>query len=298
MILSVGATGLVGLEAARFLAAQQMAVRALVRSSSDPAKLEKLRESGASLVVGDLKDASSIRNALRDVDIVVSSASVTLSRQPGDSIQSVDLEGQLALIDAAADAGVKHFVFVSFPALHVDCALQRSKRAVEERIQSKFASYTILQPVNFNEIWLSAAVGFDSAHGQVTVWGSGRNRTNWISAKDVAWYTAQAAINPVARNQILPLGGPEALSQLEVVALFEGLGSPTITVQHVPVNELQSRFESAADPIDEAFAALMLNTAHGWVADASRAHRILPRELTSVRKYARENIESHRRDHA
>ncbi len=62
-----------------------------------------------------------------------------MSRQEGDSIESVDRQGQLALIDAAAAAGVKRFILVSFPSVEVDFPLQSAKRAVEERLRRSFA---------------------------------------------------------------------------------------------------------------------------------------------------------------
>lgn len=74
---------------------------------------------GAELVEGDLKDAASLARACAGVEAVISTASSTLSRQAGDSIASVDEQGQLALVDAARTAGATRFVFVSFRA-HLD----------------------------------------------------------------------------------------------------------------------------------------------------------------------------------
>ena len=56
MNLVVGATGLLGGEICRQLAAKSKSVRALVRSTSDPAKVKALKEYGIELAEGDLKD--------------------------------------------------------------------------------------------------------------------------------------------------------------------------------------------------------------------------------------------------
>src|SRR5215831_4649415 len=114
MILVVGATGLVGSEVCQGLIRRGEAVRALVRATSSSDKVEALKSAGAELFVGDLKDPQSIAAACRGVDGVISTASATLSRQPGDSVQSVDAAGQLNLVRAARDANVNRFVFVSF----------------------------------------------------------------------------------------------------------------------------------------------------------------------------------------
>lgn len=129
MHLVVGATGLLGIEICRRLVDAGKPVRALVRPTSNPARLEELRGLGVSLVEGDLKDPSSLEAACRGMKAVLSTASSTLSRQPGDSIRSVDRDGQLSLVDAAESAGVKQFVFISFrknPELHYP--LDDSKR--------------------------------------------------------------------------------------------------------------------------------------------------------------------------
>src|SRR4051812_30141400 len=113
MILVAGATGLVGSEICQRLIGRGESVRALVRETSSREKVEALRRSGAELCVGDLKDPESIAAACRGVNAVISTASSTLTRQAGDSIQSVDSAGQLNLVNAAKEANVGRFLFVS-----------------------------------------------------------------------------------------------------------------------------------------------------------------------------------------
>ncbi len=292
MILVVGATGLLGSAIVHELAAKKVRVRALVRETASAEKRTLLQAVGAQLVSGDLKHGGSLRGALEGVRTVVSTASSTLSRQDGDSVQSVDLDGQLQLVEAAARGGVQHFVFVSFAPLSVDCALQRAKREVERAVQQSGMSYTILQPVDFMEIWLGPALGFDPLGGKAVIWGNGRARTNWIALSDVAWYAAAATESTSARNQVLQLGGSEALSQLEVIALFEQRGIK-VALEHVSAELLRQQLENASDPLSEAFAALQLTTSQGWFADASQAHRILPHQLKSLRSYVSGLVEGH-----
>jgi uncharacterized protein YbjT (DUF2867 family) len=100
--LVAGATGIVGGEICRLLAARGVPVRALVREASDPAKVESLSALGAALVEGDVKDPSTLARACAGVDAIVSTATSTTSRGEGDTIESVDRDGQLALVDAAS----------------------------------------------------------------------------------------------------------------------------------------------------------------------------------------------------
>src|SRR3954471_13745021 len=122
--LVVGATGLVGSEVCRLLRDAGLPVRALVRRSSDPDKVARLEQLGVSIVTGDVKDRASLDRACRDVSVVVSTASSTIHRQPGDSIATVDQQGQIDLVDAAEAAGVSRFVFISFPPVALDFPLQ------------------------------------------------------------------------------------------------------------------------------------------------------------------------------
>ena len=115
MDLVVGATGILGAEIAQRLAAEGRPLAALVRPTSDATKLERLRTAGVTLVHGDLKERSTLGVCCRGISTVISTASSTFSRQPGDSIETVDHQGQLSLIEAARAAGVRHFIFVSFP---------------------------------------------------------------------------------------------------------------------------------------------------------------------------------------
>ena len=119
MNLVVGATGSLGSEIVKLLADAGKPVRALVRPTSDQKKVDQLRTLGAEIVSGDLKDRPSLDAACRGVSAIISTASSTLSRLEGDTIRTVDQEGQLSLVDAARAAGVAHFVLISFSGMNV-----------------------------------------------------------------------------------------------------------------------------------------------------------------------------------
>jgi len=286
MNLIVGATGILGSEICRLLAKKGESVRALVRSTSNPDKVAQLKALKAEVILGDLKDRRSLDAACRGATAVVSTASSTLSRQEGDSIESVDREGQVNLVDAASAAGVTHFVLISFPNVDIDFPLQRAKRAVEDRLQSSGMSYTILQPTFFTEVWLSPALGFDPKNAKAQIYGSGHHKISFISFQDVARF-AVAALDPrLAPNAIVKLGGPEALSPLEAVRLAEQVVGKPIEVQHVPEEALRAQHSAATDSLQQSFAGLMLYYADGDVIEMSETLRTFPIEsLKSVRAH-------------
>ena len=286
MNLIVGATGMLGGEICRLLRDRGEPVRALVRGTSDPEKLSHLQSLGADCVEGDLKDAATLEAACRGVTAVISTASSTISRQAGDSIESVDRQGQLNLVEAAERADVRQFILISFPHFDFDFPLQSAKRAVEDRLRLGRMTYTILQPTCFMEVWLGPALGFDPAHGTAQIYGSGQNKVSWISFQDVAQFAVAALRNDRAAQAIVKLGGPDALSPLEVVQLAQQLTGRPIDVQHVPEEALRAQYSSASDAMQKSFAALMLYYAHGDSVDMRNALGLLPvRRRKSVREY-------------
>jgi NADH dehydrogenase len=220
------------------------------------------------------------------VDSVISTASCTFSRQPGDSIASVDEAGQLALVGAARDAGAEHVVFVSFRAnAAIQYPLSAAKRAVEHAVRASGVAYTILRASYFMEIWLSPALGFDAVNGKVRVYGDGTQPISWISYRDVAAAAAAAVTEPAARNAVVELGGPQALSPREVVRMFEAAGAGEIAVETVPESALQAQMDAATDPLQQSLAGLMLQYARGDAIDPAASRRLVGLPLTSVRDY-------------
>ena len=109
MILVVGATGQLGGLIASTLLDRGKQVRILVRSGSS---YDHLVAAGAEPVTGDLKDAASLATCCAGVEAIVSTANAAL-RGGDDTVESVERQGNRNLIDAAATAGVGHFVFTS-----------------------------------------------------------------------------------------------------------------------------------------------------------------------------------------
>ena len=287
MILIAGATGILGSEICRLLAENGKGIRALVRETSDAEKVGRLEGLGAKIVRGDLKDRASLNAVCNGVTTVISTVSSTLAQQEGDSIESVDNEGQINLVEAAKAAGVAHFILISFPEMRESFPLQDAKRAAENALKKSGMTYTILQPTFFTEIWLSPALGFDAANAAARVYGSGENETTWISYKDVAKFAAAAVDNPAARNAVIELGGPDALSPLEVISIFEKVSGKSFDVENVPVDALHAQKVSAEDSLQSSFAGLMLGNAAGSAVEMSETLKLFPFKLLSVEDYAR-----------
>jgi uncharacterized protein YbjT (DUF2867 family) len=288
MILVVGSTGFLGGEICRRLRASGDAVRGLTRTTSDPAAVDRLRAMGVEIAIGDLRDRESLDAACRDIDTVCSTATITRSRQPGDSIEATDEAGQLRLIDAARAAGVRRFVYISYSQnLKDDGPLTRAKRAVEQRLRESGMAYTILRPSYFMEVWLSPHLGFDYMNRKATLYGGGDATISFISLGDVAEFAVRVLHSPDVVNATLELGGPDAVSPHDAVHIFEEVADASFEVQHVPEEALRAQFDGATDSLQKSFSGLMLDYARGDEIPMRETLERIPVKLTSVREYAR-----------
>jgi uncharacterized protein YbjT (DUF2867 family) len=288
MNLVVGATGMLGSEICRRLTAAGKPVKALVRVTSDQAKVDKLKGYGVELARGDLRDPASLAVACQGVSAVISTvSSMPFSYEQGvNDIQSVDSKGVISLIDAARAAHVQRFIYTSFT-MELDFPLHNAKRAVEKHLKESGLAHTILRPGYFMQVWLSPAVGFDAANAKAQVYGSGENPVSWISYPDVAEFAVRSLDQPEARHATLVLGGPEALSQLQMIRIFEEVGGRPFEVQHVPVSALEEQQRGATDPMQQSFVGLMRCYAAGDPIDMRETLKAFPVKLTSVKDYAR-----------
>ncbi len=286
MILVVGATGFVGQRVVSRLAGQGRKVRALVRPGADAAKADAVRADGVTLAEGDLKDRESIRRACEGVVTVISTASATISRGAGDTIGTVDLDGQLALVETARDAGVRHFIYLSFSGnIDIPSPLHDAKRGVERRLKESGMTYTIVRPSLFMEVWLSPHAGFDPVGGTVRIFGTGDAPVSVVSAADVAEYVAACVDNPAVDNQTIELGGPQPVSFNQVASMFEQALGRKLQRNYVPVAALEQQVATATDPLQKTLAALGLGAARGDAIDNGPALAKARIALTPVSDY-------------
>jgi uncharacterized protein YbjT (DUF2867 family) len=286
VFLVVGATGYLGGEICRLLRDVGRPVRAFVRATSDPETVERLRGFGAELVEGDLRDPLSLERACDGTRAVVTTATTVRSRQPGDSFERTDKQGQLDLVEAAAAAGVERLLFVSFTPLPYASPLGGAKRAVEERLRGNGIPYTILRPGHFMEVWLGPAFGFDVAAGEARVLGSGDAKINWISVGDVARTAVAALDDPGAAGETIEFAA-DYRSPNEVVEIAREVTGRQLHVERVPREALELEAQRAAggSDLEETFAALMLATADGYASDQTGNMRRWVDRPTMVRDF-------------
>jgi nucleoside-diphosphate-sugar epimerase len=108
--LVTGATGFVGSHVAEALAKRGDAVRAVARTGSDTALLEKL---GAQLVRGDVTDPEVLKAAADGVDVVIHCAAKVGDWGPVEEFRWVNVGGLRNLLEAVKGRPLGRFVYVS-----------------------------------------------------------------------------------------------------------------------------------------------------------------------------------------
>jgi hypothetical protein len=98
---------------------------------------------------------------------------------------------------------------------------------------------------------------------------------------------AVALRHRAAERSTIEFGGPEAISPIEVVRRFKAIGGRPFKVDYVPEEVLLSQYESAADPMQKSFAALMLGYAGGDAMNMAPVVATYGLRLTTVDDYAR-----------
>jgi len=232
VILVAGGTGRVGGQVVGLLAGRGLAVRVLSR---DPGAAARMTPASVEVILGDVRDPSSLERALAGVSTVVSTITGFAPGQPGP--RAIDEGGNRALIRAARAAGVGHFVLVSIVGASATHQLEiyRAKHQAEEELRGSGLAWTIVRPTVLMETWAMVVGEPIMKGGRARVFGRGDNPVNFVSADDVAGFVERAVLDPSMRGLILEVGGPENLTLNQVVSLCQETCARSGPVAHVPL---------------------------------------------------------------
>ncbi|HKB51085.1 MAG TPA: SDR family oxidoreductase [Solirubrobacterales bacterium] len=212
MILIAGATSQIGRAVVERLAATQD-VRVFVRRPEDA---KAFRELGCDVVQGDVRDQEAVQRACDGTGAVLSLIGRHFARTER-GFWDVDYEGNVKLIDAAKQAGVRRFVLLS--ALWSDRnpgpVIFRVKRKTEDHLLASGLDYAILRPATFVS-GPSSLIGILGP--TIERWGLAviprpdSKPISFISLEDLAEALVNAALAQRLGNRILELSGAEAIT--------------------------------------------------------------------------------------
>ena len=178
------------------------------------------------LRVADVRDPESLRAALAGVDeLVISLAFPGLPvEQPrkGYTFMEVDAGGTQRLIAAGQQAGVRRVVYLSGAGAGHDAERHwfRAKAVAEDAVRGSGMAWTILRPTwvyGPGDVSLNRFLGFARTLPFVPLTNLGRQQLAPVFVGDVARLAADSLEQDAAVEQVLEVGGPEAMSMREVI---------------------------------------------------------------------------------
>lgn len=254
-ILITGATGSVGTELAKTLAARGIPFRALVRSFENAATLAYL---GAELAIGDLSHPQSIRNAMQGIERAFL---LTNSSEQAEQLQ-------INFVNAATETGVQHIVKLSqFAAdIHSPVRFLRYHAVVEQKIKAAGIDYTFLRP----NLYMQGFLGFrEPITKQGKFFASvGDARISAVDIRDIAAVAAEALTKNNHVNKIYNITGPEALTHTEIAAHFSNAFGYKVNFINVSPQEMRHALLQVGFPVWQA-DGLLEDYAHYARGEAS-----------------------------
>jgi NADH dehydrogenase len=220
MILITGGTGFIGKALIRQLTEEGYPVRTLIRSSPRTPNLPM--GVPVEVTVSSLLDERGLRAAMVGVDTVYHLASS--ERQGAQAnLMHVEIQGTRTVVQAAQDAGVKRFFFISH--LGADRAsaypVLKAKAIAEEFIRRSELDYTIVRSAVVFGANDSFTTGIARVLSALPLFfftpGDGQVLVQPLWVEDLVACLTWALHDPSINNRTIDIGGPEYLTFRQVV---------------------------------------------------------------------------------
>ena len=267
-----GSTGRLGGRVARLLAAAGLEQRLVVRS---PARAPVLP--GTTVAEASYADRDAVRRALDGLDVVLMvSAAESANR----------LDEHRAFVDAAAEAGVGHLVYVSFygAAPEATFTLARDHHATERHVEDAGMRWTFLRDNLYLDFFPMLAGEDGVIRGP-----AGDGRVAAVAQDDIAACVATVLLDPAAHEgRTYSLTGPESLTLAEAAeTMTRILGRPFSFVDETVEEAYGSRAGYGApswqlDAWVSTYTAIASGELAGVTGDVERLTGHAPRSLEDV----------------
>jgi len=245
-VLVVGATGMVGSEVVKFAVHNNHDVTALVRQTSNRAKLEWAGDK-VRFAVGDVLDNGSLERAMKAQDAVLIALRYnTQEKNPSHSFTDVELGGVLNIVNWAKKFGLQKIANISADGVHSYCKsdMFKAKYNAEEALVNSGIDYTVFKPsglfFDFKDFHIPKLLSL----GREDTWPLGRLdiRMNPLSHVDLARCMVDALTNKKASNMRIMMGGKETITQGDLLNMIaKEAGIDTIYRKGTSKEELINR---------------------------------------------------------
>ena len=230
-VLMVGATGRHAHWVLRELNQRGVSVRALVRNQQ---RADVARNNGAAEVaIGDLTEPARLSRAAAGMDGVF---------HIGPAHAATEAEMGLAMVDAAAAAGVRKFVFsgVIHPSISAMTNHGAAKLPVEEALYSSELDFTVLQPArfmqNFERSWNDIV-----EHDRLAQPYSLSAKMCSVDYRDVAEVAAMAMTGDELSYGTFELSASGMQDTYETAKIVSEVLGRTVTAVQIPLDQFASQ---------------------------------------------------------
>jgi uncharacterized protein YbjT (DUF2867 family) len=226
-ILVIGATGQQGSAAMKHLMADGWRLRALAHHPDSP-EAQKLASAGVELVPGDLLDRASLDRAVDGAYGVFSMQGLR------EGPNAEETEGS-NIADAAAAAGVKHFVYNSVVGAEGEAGPPWvvSKHHIEAHLQQLDMPLTIWRPVTFMENYLGQRGDILGGRLAGPLWPE--SMSYMIALDDIGRFVALAFREPERFiGSTMAIAG-DAMPMSEVAETFSRVIGTPVAFEHTEV---------------------------------------------------------------
>lgn len=180
--------------------------------------------------------------ALKDVQCLFLATHGLVPPSRKNNILTVDDAGNRRIIDAAKRAGVGHVIFTSalLARPYATATFGKIKYKIEEYIKNSESGYTIVRPPAYIETHGLILIGEPlRKSGKVQSLGTGSRPINWISTDDVADYMVESIDAPDRVHTAKSIAGPDVLSRIQMLEIFERMLSKKAKRSHLPLGVLK-----------------------------------------------------------
>ncbi len=241
---------------------------------------------GVEIAWGDLGDRGSLTRASIGID------AMALTLPQVHDRQAVVRYGRNA-VDAAAAAGVPHIVFNASGSVAAGSGvgMMEAKAEVMGHLNSAGVAFTVLIPTIYMDNLLLPSALPSILSGVLAYPLSVGCRVSWLSRDDLGACVVGALQRPDLAGSVFHLGGPDALTGPELVAMLSEAIGRHVGYLPVPPSEFGQRLnrvlgEGVGDQIAAHYAWYDSQPVSPLAVDGSVAARALSVRLRSLREWA------------
>lgn len=267
-ILISGATGNVGTQLVKQLAALNISFKALVRNNDNSELLKSLPQ--AEIIIGDLADESALVDAMQGIE---KAFLLTNSSEQAEQLQ-------LNFVHAAHRAGVKHLIKLSQFAADENSPVRflRYHARVENKIKELGLNYTFLRP----NLYMQGLIGFkDYIKNDGNFYAAvGNAAISAVDIRDIAAVAAKVLTETGHENKIYTITGKEAITHTQMAEIFSRVLGREIRFIDVAPDQMEGAVRAAGFP-EWQVGGLIEDYAHYARGEAAVAYHTIS-EVTNV----------------